>query len=446
MKSDLLPVLNGCIVMCMSSVEELVQEIASLSAHLDAATHRLLECIRQFDESGGWFEQGAVSCAHWLAWRVGLDTATAREKVRVARALGKLPAIDEALRVGKLSYAKVRALTRVATPESEARLLDVALYATGAQLERLCRGYRTALTADEAPSPDDRCVRQRVLPSGMVKLEIVLCPDEADLVMRALDRAREVEHQCDTQAADVSAETRKRDGQHKHASAETPWPSRADGVVTLAESYLAGNRMSGNGGERFQVMVHLDQDVLGPDGALAGTLDDGTRIPAETLRRVACDCGVVAVGNESGALNIGRRTRTIPPAIRRALALRDHGCRFPGCTHTRFLHGHHIQHWLHGGETSVDNLATLCAAHHHLVHEGGWSVARTAEGELLFKSPKGKALPVEPPRELVEDTLVWLREWAIDRGLDLGPDANEPLWDGSRMDYDYAVSVLCAAG
>jgi hypothetical protein len=310
--------------------------------------------------------------------------------------------------------------------------LELALYATGAQLERLCRGYRTALAVDETPSLEDRCVRQRVLPSGMVKLEIVLCPDEADLVMRALDRAREVEHPCDTQAADVSA--------------ETSLPSRADGVVALAESYLAGNPVHGNGGERFQVMVHLDQDALGADGSLAGTLDDGTHVSAETLRRVACDCGVVAVRGEGESLNIGRRTRTIPPAIRRALALRDHGCCFPGCTHTRFLHGHHIQHWLHGGETSVDNLVLLCTAHHHMVHEDGWSVARTAEGELRFTSPTGKALPVEPPSAPVENTLVWLQEWAVDRGLDLGPDANQPLWDGTRLDYDYAVSALLAAG
>jgi hypothetical protein len=428
----------------MSSVEELGQEIASLSAHLDAATHRLLECIRQFDETGGWYEQGAVSCAHWLAWRVGLDAATAREKVRVARALGKLLAIDEALRLGKLSYAKVRALTRVATPENEARLLELALYATGAQLERMCRGYRSVLAVDQVPSPDDRCVRQRVLPSGMVKLEIVLSPDEADLVSRAIDRAREVHHEAEVRADGVSAESRKCDDGHKGVSAEASWPSRADGVVALAESFLTSNPVGGNGGERFQVIVHVDQDVLGPDGALAGTLDDGTRIPSETLRRVACDCGVVAVvgDGDGGALNIGRRTRTIPPMIRRALALRDHGCRFPGCTHARFLHGHHIQHWLHGGETSVDNLVLLCTAHHHMVHEDGWSVTRTAEGELGFTSPAGKSLPPEPPRERIDDALVWLREWAVDRNLDLGPDANQPLWDGTRPHYDYAVSAL----
>ena len=429
----------------MFSVDDLGDEIATLAIHIDAATHRLLECIRQFDEECGWYVQGAVSCAHWLSWRIGLDQATAREKVRVARALGKLPAIDGALKAGKLSYAKVRALTRVATPENEANLLEMALFATGAQLERLCRGYRSALTADNTPAPAERSVRRRDLPGGMVKLEIVLLPDEADLVLRALNRAREVGHV--DEGANVSAETRKCDGAHVDVSAETreenpAWPSRADGMVALAESYLAGNVATGNGGERFQVMLHVDQDPLAPDGVLAGTLDDGTRVSAETLRRVACDCGLVAVTGNGADLNIGRRSRSIPPALRRVLALRDQGCSFPGCTHDRFLHGHHIQHWLHGGETSVDNLVSLCTFHHHLVHEGGWSVARTLDGQIAFTAPDGQALPPVPAREANEDSLVFLREWAEERGLDLGADANLPLWDGTRPDYDWAVGAL----
>ena len=185
----------------MSIVEDLAQEIATLSAHIDAASHRLLQCIRQFDEAGGWHEQGALSCAHWLAWRVGLDAATAREKVRVARALGKLTAIDEALRTGDLSYAKVRALTRVATPETEAKLLKLARIATGAQLERLCRGYRGVRDGHREPGPEERSVSRRVLPGGMVRLELVLEPDEADLVLRAIDRAREV-HAEEAEAAE----------------------------------------------------------------------------------------------------------------------------------------------------------------------------------------------------------------------------------------------------
>ena len=176
----------------MDDVDELGEEIATLSAHLDAATHRLLECIRRFDEAKGWHEQGAISCAHWLAWRVGWDPGTARERVRVARALGTLPAIDAALRTGSLSYAKVRALTRVATAETEGKLLEMALMATGAQLERLCRGYRVVMEGERAAAAEERSVCRRVLPGGMVKLELVLEPDEADLILRAVDRAREV--------------------------------------------------------------------------------------------------------------------------------------------------------------------------------------------------------------------------------------------------------------
>ena len=436
----------------MFSVEELGQEIATLAMHIDAATHRLLECIRQFDAECGWYEQGAVSCAHWLAWRIGLDQATAREKVRVAKALGNLPVIDGALKAGKLSYAKVRALTRVATPETEAKLLELALFATGAQLERLCRGYRGALAGDNALPPPERGVRRRDLPGGMVKLEIVLLPDEADLVLRALDRAREVEHagECTDEHVDASEETRKRDDEHTNVSAESvpgtgaAWPSRADGMVALAESYLAGNVATGNGGERFQVMLHVDQDPLSPDGVLAGALEDGTPVSAETLRRVACDCGLLAQGEHGDLSNvsIGRRSRSIPPAIRRALRLRDRGCCFPGCTHDRFLHGHHIQHWLHGGETSMTNLACLCSFHHHLVHEGGWSVARTAEGQLAFTAPDGRELPPVPPREGSEDSLTFLQEWAKEQGIDLGEDANLPLWDGTRPDYDWAVGAM----
>jgi hypothetical protein len=428
----------------MSNVEQLGEEIASLAAHLDAATHRLLQCIRQFDEAHGWHDQGAITCAHWLAWRTGIDTATAREKVRVARALGSLPAIDEALRLATLSYAKVRALTRVATPENEALLLKLALEATGAQLECLCRGYRTAQAADEAPEAEERSVHQRLLPGGMVKLELVLSPDEADMILRAIDRAREVH--AEPAPPEPASEEAASPEPPVDVSAERSWPSRADGAVALAESFLAGHPVSGTGGDRFQVVVHLDQDVLGPDGALAGTLEDGTHVSAETLRRVACDCGLVAAGADGEKLDIGRRTRTIPPAIRRALMLRDHGCAFPGCTHTRFLHGHHIHHWLHGGETSVDNLVLLCTIHHHLVHEGGWTVARGADDELVFTSPAGRGLPIEPPRERVGNILTWLGDWTDAHGVHPGPDTNMPRWDGHTPDYNCAVGALLEAG
>jgi hypothetical protein len=336
----------------------------------------------------------------------------------------------------------------VATRENEALLLKLALEATGAQLERLCRGYRSVLAADEAPETEERSVRQRFLPGGMVKLELVLSPDEADMILRAIDRAREVhaEPAPEEAASPASPVPPAPTTPAEDVSAERSWPTRADGAVALAESFLAGHSVSGTGGDRFQVVVHLDQDVLGPDGALAGTLEDGTRVSAEALRRVACDCGLVAAVADGGELTIGRRTRTIPSAIRRALMLRDRGCAFPGCTHSRFLHGHHIQHWLHGGETSVENLALLCHPHHRLVHEGGWAVARGVDGELVFTSPAGHGLPVKSPRERVENIRTWLVEWARTRGVQLGPDTNMPRWDGHAPDYDCAVYSLLTTG
>src|SRR5207302_5330543 len=124
-----------------SALDRLRDEIAELSAHLDAATARLLELIREFDARGGW-NTGFRSCAAWLSWRVGLDLGAARERVRVARTLGTLPLLAQALARGELSYAKVRALTRVATPETEERLLGVGRGGTAAQVERIVRGWR----------------------------------------------------------------------------------------------------------------------------------------------------------------------------------------------------------------------------------------------------------------------------------------------------------------
>src|SRR5688572_28573945 len=125
-----------------AEVDALGDEIAELSGQLDAAMHRLLTAIRRFDAIEGWHRQGALSCAQWLNWRIGMSLGTAREHVRVARALESLPQIDAVLRRGQLSYSKARAMTRVATPETEGVLVAVARSSTAAQLEKGCRLYR----------------------------------------------------------------------------------------------------------------------------------------------------------------------------------------------------------------------------------------------------------------------------------------------------------------
>ena len=122
--------------------------------------------------------------------------------------------------------------------------------------------------------------------------------------------------------------------------------------------------------------------------------------------------------------------------------VRDRGCVFPGCRHTRFLHCHHIEHWLHGGETRVENLVMLCSFHHHLVHEGGWTIRRNEDDGFRFRPPEGKPLDRNPSPEPVGDGVAWMGECAQERGLDLGPEVNEPLWDGSKPDYGLAIECL----
>jgi hypothetical protein len=439
----------------MSSIDKLGDEIAELAAHLDAATQQLLARVRAFDEAEGWSRQGAISCAHWLSWRLGLDTATAREKVRVARALGTLPRLDEAFARGELSYAKVRALTRVATPENECRLLELAREATGAQLERICRGYRGALraAADLPPAPEERTVRERLLPGGMVKLELVLHPDEAALILQAIAKTSETLYQAarsdeNTVAAPASGApgvSAEPSGAREH-STEASTVTRADAVVLMAQTILAGDLTSAPRGsaDHYQVFIHLDQDVLAADGEWSATLDDGSRLCPETLRRVACDAALVpTLTDHAGAvLSVGRRTRAISPALRRALWHRDRGCRFPGCPHTRFLHGHHIRHWLHGGETNLENLTLLCSRHHQLVHEEGFTLVRNSSGTLTFRGPTGSPLPAVPSHAPVENAIEWLHTRAAANDLEIGPDTNLPWWDGVVPDYDWAISSL----
>src|SRR6185295_19381069 len=174
-------------------LEQLGERIAEQAAHFDAALHRLLTDLRDFDVRGGWHRQGAKSCAHWLSWRVGWDLVTARECVRVAGKLGEFPAIDDALRRGEVSYSKVRAMMRVATEANETVLLEYARLMPAAQLEKLTRKYALVQRHGQESTPRDdeqrRYVRRRDTEDGMVKIEAVLHPEEAELVWTMLDDA-----------------------------------------------------------------------------------------------------------------------------------------------------------------------------------------------------------------------------------------------------------------
>src|SRR5262245_7707430 len=176
-----------------SELDRLGERIAEQAANLDAATYQLLVNLHEFDERGGWHAQGARTCAHWLSWRVGWTLPTARDRVRVARKLPQACTISDALRRGEVSYSKVRAMLRVATPANEALLLDYARLMTGSQLERTCRKYALVLRHGQDPHPlgdlQRRYVRRRDTEDGMVKIEAVLHPEEAELVWTMLNHA-----------------------------------------------------------------------------------------------------------------------------------------------------------------------------------------------------------------------------------------------------------------
>jgi hypothetical protein len=427
-----------------AGLDRLGDEIAELSAHLDAATARLLDLIREFDARGGW-NTGFCSCAAWLTWRVGLDRGAARERVRVARALGTLPRLAQALARGDLSYSKVRALTRVATPESEERLLAVGRAGTAEHVERIVRGWRRMDRRAEAQETTRRH-RIRALhvyqdEDGMVVLRGRLEPEVGAVLIQALTAAREALYQK-ARAQNVPAETSGAD-----VSAEPPTmpQQQADALALVAETALHHGIDPGAPGERYQVVVHVDAPVLADaDAPGQSVLDDGARVSAETSQRLACDASRVVMRHDPNGriLEVGARTRTIPPALRRALQHRDRGCRFPGCGR-RFGQGHHIHHWAHGGPTKLSNLALLCRRHHRAVHEEGFQVERQPDGELSFRRPDGRPLPESPPPAPVPvDPVEALRARHDAHGLHLHARTAMPGWLGERLDVGWAIDVL----
>ena len=467
-------------------MELLADRIAELSARIQAATYELLVLIHQFDLREGW--SGFSSCAHWLSWRIGLAPGAAREKVRVARALADLPLLSDAMRRGVVSYSKVRAVTRVATPETEQTLLDVALAGTAAHVEQVVRAWRrvdrTAEAADDRRRHASRVLHTWVDDDGMVIIRGRLAPEVGALVRRALEAALDEQRRA--------AATREPGEPDPVDEAQGVAPSfgqrQADALGMVAECALTGGLDGGTAGDRYQVVVHVDAATLAedadvpagtagtaaaetehargcqyvpagtsqatyaatgqPDGgadrprragrrdpggngrytrrssqecpgpsrrrharerapgpAAASALDrrgqavleeaGGIHVSAATAQRLACDAATVGMrhGPTGQVLDVGRKTRTISPALRRALASRDSQCRFPGCQ-ARRCDAHHIRHWAHGGATALDNLVLLCRRHHRAVHEEGFRVtAATKAARRGSCGPTGACCP-----------------------------------------------------
>jgi hypothetical protein len=420
------------------NLERLEDDITELAAHIHAATFQLLELIAEYDEQQGWAQHGLNSCAHWLQWKCGTNLGAAREKVRVARALPDLPRISAAFRMGSISYSKVRAMTRVATPKNEEFLLGIARHGTAAHVETVVRNYRRHQRREALEIENERYAGRELGwfldADGLWVLKGRFTPEQGALIRKALEGVLEElfrESRCEAQ--DVSA--------------ETPDPiaaRRADALERMAESYLSGIEGERSGGDRYLLHVHTDSDTLREDGAGAtAECEDCGHVSAETSRRMACDASVVHWReSESGEpLSIGRKSRSIHPALRRALQRRDGGCRFPGCSCRRFVDAHHIVHWADGGETSLDNLVLLCRRHHRLVHEGGFGVRMEPGGEVCFSYPDRDFLPATADGRF-RGNVVALRVANARSGLRLTPQTLPPDWRGERMDADLAQLAM----
>jgi len=418
------------------STPALVAEITTLAGHLNAANARFLALIAELDRRRGWAEWGVKSCTHWLNWKCGIGLGAAREKVRVARALEQLPRLSAAMADGRVSYFKARELTRVATPVNEDYLLNIALCGTAIHVEETVRGYRRALDAEElsreAIQQRDQNLWFHTEPDGSLVIRGRVPAEVGALFKRALETALDSLPIPENVPAGTFSES-----EDLHRSRKR----RVEALAVLAESFLATGPKDLSGADRQQIVVHVDAKTLTHGHAGRCELEQGPAIAAETARRLACDCSVVRIveGPKGEPLDVGRKTRAIPPGIRRALQARDKGCRFPGCCFKRYVDGHHVKHWANGGETNLGNLVTLCRFHHRLVHEGQVVVQTLDDGAFRFVKPSGESFdsPMPPPTD-------WTALVAAQDVADVGitPSTAVTHWTGEALDLGLAVDCL----
>ncbi|MYB07547.1 MAG: DUF222 domain-containing protein, partial [Gemmatimonadetes bacterium] len=441
--------------------DPLGDEIALLCAHINAATYRLLRLLGRYDEEGRW-GGGFRSCAHWLSWRTGISIGPAREKVRVARCLPSLPLISEALASGELSYSKVRALTRVATPDNEAELLSFAHHGTTSHVEHLVRLWRRVdRNADsQATRTARRGLSVWLTDDGSYAVRGRLTPEVGALLQKALEAAEDKLFRAEHEAGVEDRTSPKQ----RLADALGLWlEERVQPHVQLVVHAFAedGDAREVDGRADATCSCDAQEEKQKEETPAALVTEDGSRVPAETSSRLACDAEVVPIarGADGSVLDVGRRRRTVGWRLRKALETRDGGCRFPGCDSRMRTHAHHITPSAAGGETAMNNLVLLCPFHHRAVHEGGWRVKMDEWGVPRFFNPLGAPMPEVPgvgelvsegegpggmaPAELPAGDH-GLARWHAGREIRVWPGTT--VWQGERIDWSWAVSYFWSGG
>jgi hypothetical protein len=436
------------------ATERLEAEITTLAGQLAAGECRWLLLVGEFDRREAWRAWGCASIVHWLGWQCGLDARSARERVRVARALLEFGVIREAFAAGAVSYSKVRAITRVVTPDTEVGLVGMARNATAAQIERIVAAYRRVFDPDREAAanrayegrrvdmvddPERFCARLRTTHDDGAAFRGAL----AELVDRSVrERPLEAGETRAQRCADVLVEV-------------VVCAAQGDIDATTASAAAGAVRSPA---DRYLVVVNVDAEVLGGGEQGVCHLDGGPGIALETARRIACDAEVLGlVRDPDGTIvGIGRASRRPPRWLRRRLHARDQGCRFPGCGERRVVSAHHVQHWTNDGPTDLANLAEVCRYHHRLVHEGGWTMTLDVAAQTAtFTSPDGLVVTdtatspesgsAEPGRNGSAEPSEPLEATNARRGITITPHTVMPD-DLGRLDLDLAITALIPRG
>jgi hypothetical protein len=356
--------------MRFAAPREPVDTIDGAVSAMVRASAEALRAVAELDERKLWQPDGATSASSWLAGRYGLSWGTAREWVRVAHALRRLPGIAEAYEAGRLSWDQLRPLTTFATRETDGSWAERAPAMRPARLWQEARRHER-----ERIKEAEEARRQRYLQMDWDRERSVLwlegmLPAEEGAALKAAVEARAESTPRDPQALDPAG------------------ARLADALVDLSTEP-----------EPATVVVHAGAEAIAgkePDtGPRLAETEAGRRLPSEAVRRMACDGRIEWVLESEGRpLGMGRRGRTVSGPLLRVLRHRDGAaCRFPGCERKRWLHAHHLVHWADGGGTNLDNLVLLCHAHHRLIHEGGWRTSGHPGRDLRFHHPGGRIVP-----------------------------------------------------
>jgi Domain of unknown function (DUF222)/HNH endonuclease len=432
------------------AAEQIGLELCELAAHVHAGMAQLARLAAEFDGAEGWQRYGARSFGQWLSINAGCDLRTGDELLRVGQSLTGLPAVAAAFAAGELSFDKVRAISRVATAADEDVWLELARQASGAQLTRICRGYRRAALAD-APERAEAHLARRGLwtrwdEDGMLHLEAALPPEDGALVLAALEAVRDRSAAVPPSHEPAAPMTDPAD--------DAAAARRADALASLCEQALrtAGDDagMSPGAGVSGRLVVHVDVGVLtGEDPEGRCHLDGGPPLSAAAARRLGCDTEVVAVTERDGLpIDVGRARRIVPTRLRRAVQGRDRGCRFPGCgVPAHRTHAHHLQHWIDGGRTDLDNLVALCGFHHRRLHDGVYRIEAQPGGGMRFETTAGQPITPGPHAVGREGAAPSAAELHQRLGAGAEIDALTPLAGdaGAPCDMAYVVSAVADA-